>query len=460
MHELYYFTPFIFINKIENTVVFQTGINFRLTVKYDRKLIEKIQSGNGFTFYELQKWFSDKEIIELFQNNVLVEDKLNSTDRFSRTNGYYMVSQNKSALSILAQKRILILGAGAIGSHVAWMFTTLGIHRMAILDFDVVEKSNLNRQLLYDEEDVGKFKAEVLKKHLLAVNSQVGIEVYQDKIVSKEQLKKYVSGGFDLIVRAIDSPYESVEWLNDICVELKIPYTSGGFLEYYGVVGPTYIPEITPCYSCYENDEDSHPERVYGTGPTISMLTEYVASKVTFEVVNVLTKRKCTYMGKMEVYDSVNNTVKYETFKCKRKCDLCGGQEEKNEKTQDVVPWSMTYLFLIGGLGFIVSLPGWSANKTMIAFGLLSLLTLIFKDGTYAYKISFLGGTLYGIISIGLTLRLNGQIMNQGEYLIIRFMNAGLQIVVTVSLSIVLFVFLTVFWRGIMKLICNFKLCT
>lgn len=460
MRELYYFTPYIFINKVDNTAVFVTGINFQLTVKFDIELIEKIQCGNGFTLYELQKWFSDKEIIELFQNNILVEDKLNNTGRYSRTSGYYGVSRNKSALSVLAQKRVLILGAGAIGSHVSWMLTTLGIHRIAILDFDVVEKSNLNRQLLYDEEDIGKPKVEVLKKHLHAMNSKIEIDVYQDKIVSKEQLRKYVSVGFDLVVRAIDSPHESVEWLNDICVALKIPYTSGGFLEYYGIVGPTYIPGITPCYSCYENDEDSHPERLYGTGPTISMLTGYVASKVAFEVVNVLTKRRCTYMGKMEVYDSVNNTVKYETFKRKKKCDLCGKQEEKVEKTQDVVSWSVVYLFFVGVVGFIVSLPGWSADKTMIAFVVLSLFTLVFKDETYANKMSFTGGALYGIISMALTLRLNGQIMNQGNYLVIQFVNYGLQVVVTVSISIVLFVFFTAFERGIMKFIYHLKLHT
>jgi len=452
MNELYYFTPFVFLNKSNDKLIIQTGVNFRVEIDYDENLIRNIKENKGFTFAELLKWFDEKQIINLFQNNILVEEKLNNTERYSRTNGYFMTSNNNNALSHLVSKKVLILGAGAIGSHVAWMLTTLGIQNLAILDFDVVEESNLNRQLLYDEYDIGNPKAEALKKHLLAINSDMQIEVFIDKIVSKEQLFNYVNKGFDFVVRAIDTPYESVEWLNSVCVELKIPYTSGGFLEYYGVVGPTYIPGITPCYSCYKNEE-TQQERIYGTGPTISMLTEYVASKVAFEVVNVLTQKKCSYSGCMEVYDSVRNSLRLETFEHNHVCSVCGKHWKKEHKQKDIVTWSAVYLLLIGIMGFLVSTEGWTGYGTIVSLLTVSLFTLIFENDSDAYKISFMGGTLYGVVSLALTIRLNGGMFNMENYLAAQIISIGLQILLTVSIAIVIFVGITYAYREIFRFI-------
>lgn len=454
MNELYYFTPFVFVNESKDKLIFQTGVNFRMEVDKDDELSRAILEHRGFTFKDLKQWFDNEQIIELFQKNILVENKLNNMERYSRTNGYFLTSKNNLASVQLAAKKVFVLGAGAIGSHVAWMLTTLGVKNIDILDFDIVEESNLNRQILYNESDIGKPKAEALKKHLLAINSELKIETYVDKIVSKEQLFEYINKGFDFVVRAIDTPYESVEWLNEVCVKLKTPYTSGGFLEYYGVIGPTYIPQITPCYSCYKNNE-VHQERIYGTGPTISMLTEYVASKVAFEVVNVLTKKRGFYIGRMEIYDSVKNTSRYEIFERKHTCEICGRQWEKEHKHVDTTTWSALYLFLTGILGFFVSTDGWSGYKTIISIVLLSAFMLMFEKDSEAYKMSFLGGTLYSIVSLALTIRLNRRIVNAGNYLAAQIIGMGMQILLTISLSIVIFIVTTCIYRTAMYFVKN-----
>ncbi len=231
-----------------------------------------------------------------------------------------------------------------------------------------------------------------------------------------------------------------------------IHHTSGGFLEYYGVVGPTYIPGITPCYSCYKNEE-TQQERIYGTGPTISMLTEYVASKVAFEVVNVLTKKKCSYSGCMEVYDSVRNSLRLETFEHKHVCSVCGKHWKKEHKQKDIVTWSAVYLLLIGIMGFLVSTEGWTGYGTIVSLLTVSLFTLIFENDSDAYKISFMGGTLYGVVSLALTIRLNGGMFSMENYLAAQIISIGLQILLTVSIAIVIFVGITYAYREIFRFI-------
>lgn len=457
MNELYYFTPFVFVMESEDKLIIQTGVNFKLEVKYDKNLVSKIKENNGITFPELLMWFSEQQIVALFQNNILLEEKLNDTERYSRTNGYFITSKNNAASRQLMTKKVLVLGAGAIGSHVAWMLTTLGIKRLAISDFDVVEESNLNRQLLYDESDIGKSKAEALKRHLQVINSELQIEAYTDKIVSKEQLYNYVKQGFDFVVRAIDTPFESVGWLNEVCVELKVPYTSGGFLEYFGVVGPTYIPGITPCYSCYKNEE-VRQERVYGTGPTIAMLTEDVASKVVFEVASVLTRKRSTYVGRMEIYDSVHNTSRYEIFEQNDECPICKRHRGREKNQRDSFAWSVAYFFCLGILGFLVSTEGWQGYGTILSIVLISALTLLFNQDAMAFKLAFMGGTFYGILSFALTLRVNGGAVNTGEYLATQIVGLGLQMLITVSVAIVLFVGITYIYRGIFGFIENYRM--
>jgi len=217
MNELFYFSPFVFMNALDDKLLLQTGYHFQMSIDYDKKLVDAILDNRGFTIMELLTWFDHKQIVALFQNNILVENQLNDDSRYSRTNGYFLVSNRDSAAGVLAEKRVLVLGAGAIGSHVAWMLTTLGIRKMAILDFDCVEESNLNRQLLYTEADIGRPKAEAIKAHLLSVNSGIYIEAFVDKISSKEQLRNYVGSGFDFVVRAIDTPNQAAMAERGMC---------------------------------------------------------------------------------------------------------------------------------------------------------------------------------------------------------------------------------------------------
>ena len=114
-------------------------------------------------------------------------------DMFSRTRGLLSLSGDESHLVTLGRATVLILGAGAIGSHVAWMLSTYGIGRLVILDDDDVETSNLNRQLLYTMDDIGRRKVEALSDHLTQVRPDLEVTMLDMRLVSVEQLRGLIA---------------------------------------------------------------------------------------------------------------------------------------------------------------------------------------------------------------------------------------------------------------------------
>ena len=110
---------------------------------------------------------------------------------------------SRKKLELLATKNILIIGAGGVGQHVATYLVTNGIKNLTIVDFDKVELSNLNRQILLTEKDIGRLKVEVVKKALESRNSEANIKVINEKITSDNIFSN--TKNFKIIVDAVDN---------------------------------------------------------------------------------------------------------------------------------------------------------------------------------------------------------------------------------------------------------------
>ena len=166
-------------------------------------------------------------------------------DRYSRQAVLEGWDQEK-----IKNTKVIIVGMGALGSVVGINLAQAGIGHLVLIDLDTIEFSNLNRQLLFHEQDVGKFKAEVSKQKLHEVNSEITIDYLTTK-VQEIPVADIISKTDDqtvILVDALDN-FEARRWLNSIAVTKSIPLVSGGMYGFYGNL-QVIVSNTTPCLEC------------------------------------------------------------------------------------------------------------------------------------------------------------------------------------------------------------------
>jgi ubiquitin-activating enzyme E1 C len=147
----------------------------------------------------------------------------------------------------LRQARVLIAGAGGIGSEIIKNLALLGIGNITIIDMDLIELTNLNRQLLFSNADIGKFKAEIAAKKGLELNPDLHIQFLNDKLQS---LPNEVFTKPNVFISALDNIPARI-FLNQKAVLLNKPLIDGGSEGFFGHV-QVVIPHITPCLLCHD----------------------------------------------------------------------------------------------------------------------------------------------------------------------------------------------------------------
>jgi bacteriocin biosynthesis cyclodehydratase domain-containing protein len=150
----------------------------------------------------------------------------------------------------LASARIVVLGVGGLGGWSALSLACCGIGEMLLVDGDRVEESNLNRQVLYTEADIGRLKVEVAAERLGAFNSRMRLDTIPERVDGEESVAAVV-GGYDLVIDAADWPAHEIEqWVNSACFAAEIPYITMSHFPPIARVGPLYVPGVTGCFAC------------------------------------------------------------------------------------------------------------------------------------------------------------------------------------------------------------------
>lgn len=129
-------------------------------------------------------------------------------------------------LKTLQRKKVLIIGVGGVGQHVATYLVTNGVENLTLLDFDKVEMSNLNRQILLSEKDIGKHKVEVVKEALNGKNKDSHIEVINTKL-DLSNVSEIITSKYDVVVDALDN-WEGKFIISDECHNKQIPHLHVG----------------------------------------------------------------------------------------------------------------------------------------------------------------------------------------------------------------------------------------
>ncbi len=204
-------------------------------------------------------------------------------DRYGRNKLLDFIGE--SGQEKISSARVLILGVGGVGTNVLMNLAALGIGHIGIVDYDTVNITNLNRQILYDMNSIGKYKVEMAKDWVVKFNPDIDIEAYCLKLDNdncEEIFKNY-----DILVDAFDS-HSSVDLINRVSVKMNKILIHAAVSKAKGVIMTT-IPFETPCLRCFLNieDEEEKENEIKPTGaiaPTVSM----VASFQAFEVIKLI----------------------------------------------------------------------------------------------------------------------------------------------------------------------------
>jgi molybdopterin/thiamine biosynthesis adenylyltransferase/rhodanese-related sulfurtransferase len=178
---------------------------------------------------------------------IVADSKLNvnQLNRYSRTMLLEEIGE-EGQLRLLKAK-ILLVGAGGLGSPAALYLAAVGVGTIGIVDFDHVDLSNLNRQVIHGTDDVGRFKVDSAKAAIKRLNPDVDVITYKDRLTPENALDRI--SGFDIVMDATDN-LGTKFLLNDACWFANKPYVFGGAVGFSGQSGVFWPKERGPCLRC------------------------------------------------------------------------------------------------------------------------------------------------------------------------------------------------------------------
>lgn len=202
----------------------------------------------------------------------------------------------------LSNAKVLVVGAGGLGCAVLPYLVSAGIGNIGIVDHDIVDETNLQRQVLYKETSVGKSKVEEAKKQLTGLNSTINIKAHNEKLVPENIIELFKE--YDIIVDATDSI--SIRYLiNDACIITKKPFVYGSVFRFEGQVS-VFNYQNGPTYRClYPNNNVTvqNCAEVGVLGVVVGMTGMLQAS----EVMKILLEIGTVLSGELLIYNSLTN---------------------------------------------------------------------------------------------------------------------------------------------------------
>jgi molybdopterin/thiamine biosynthesis adenylyltransferase len=210
----------------------------------------------------------------------------------------------------LKKARVLVIGAGGLGCPVLLYLTVAGIGKISVVEFDMVDETNLQRQVLYGSSDVGKLKSIIAKSRLNHLNSLIEFQIINLRLDSSNALD--ILKDYDVVVDATDN-LDTRYTINDACVILDKPMVHGSIYKFEGVVS-VFNYKGGPTYRCYnprtKNTDYKNPlpadVGLFGVLPGIT--GTYMAN----EVIKILTGTGNVLSGKILLINIFNNT--FHTF--------------------------------------------------------------------------------------------------------------------------------------------------
>jgi adenylyltransferase/sulfurtransferase len=221
----------------------------------------------------------------------------------------------------LKNSRVLAVGAGGLGSPTLMYLAAAGVGTLGIVDFDVVDESNLQRQVIHGQSDVGRPKAVSAKESVKEINPLVNVILHEERLDSSNVME--IFSGYDLIVDGTDN-FATRYLVNDACVLLNKPYIWGSIYRFDGQAS-VFWSEHGPCYRCLY-PEPPPPGMVpsCAEGGVLGVLCASIGSIQVNEAIKVLTGIGEPLVGRLMIYDALEMTYRSVKVRKDPECAICG----------------------------------------------------------------------------------------------------------------------------------------
>ena len=223
----------------------------------------------------------------------------------------------------IKNSKVLIVGAGGLGCPVALYLAAAGVGTIGLIDFDVVDLSNLQRQVLYSEKDVGKSKVHMARERLVQLNSNVNVICIEDMLDATNATEIFEK--FDIIVDACDN-FDTRYVISDTCVKLGKPHIYGAIYEFYGQV--VVLGGDGPCLRCINPEPPKHGEIIDAKDVgVLGAIPGVIGSLQACEVLKLITCCGKSLKGRMIFIDMLNMNFDEVEIPKYPKCKCCGKGE-------------------------------------------------------------------------------------------------------------------------------------
>jgi len=233
----------------------------------------------------------------------------------------------------LKQSKVCVVGVGGLGNPITARLAAMGVGKIRIVDRDVIELSNLHRQTMFNEDDVGQVKVETAAKKLRKLNPDTIIEELPVSI--NDYTAFDAVDGCDVVIDALDSVNARYS-LNKACIEKKIPFVTGAAV---GVTGQSFtiLPNESACYHCLfpALDEDSMPTcSIEGVHPSILSI---IGGIEVSEAVKIITGKEPSLRDKVLHVDLENLIFNFTKVSKVEECSVCGSGRKQEKISEELI---------------------------------------------------------------------------------------------------------------------------
>ena len=251
-----------------------------------------------------------------------VQDHQFTPEQLTRYSRHFLLPEvGEEGQAKLLEAKVLMVGAGGLGSPSAYYLAAAGVGTLGIIDNDVVDLSNLQRQILHTNDRVGMPKTESAKQTIQALNPDVNVVPYQDKLTSQNIME--IIKDYDIVVDGCDN-FSTRYLVNDACVMAKKPNVHGSIFQFEGQASVFY-PGKGPCYRClYPEPPPPGMAPSCQEAGVLGVLPGLIGVIQALETIKLILGKGNTLVGQLLCFNTLTMEITKLNLKADPSCPLCG----------------------------------------------------------------------------------------------------------------------------------------